>query len=99
MSWRALHLLNLKRKIVPKKLLKSEHIPIRIWILFLNFYWLCIFCYFKFFENAKATEEIVGKFPKSHKIITDLEKKIAKVKESSKPFVGEKILLKRFLKN
>lgn len=36
----------------------------------------------KFFENAKATEEIVGKFPKSHKIITDLEKKIAKVKES-----------------
>jgi len=36
----------------------------------------------KFYENQKNTQEIVGKFPKSHKIKTDLEKKILKVKES-----------------
>ncbi len=38
----------------------------------------------KFYENDENTAEIVGKFPKSHKIKTDLEKKILKVKESRK---------------
>ena len=38
----------------------------------------------EFYEDDKNSEFIMGKFPKSHKIITDLEKKIQKAQQSRK---------------
>lgn len=47
----------------------------------------------KFYHNEKYIEEIIGKFPKSHKIITDLEKKIARIKDSGKSMISSYFLL------